>query len=516
MPSQVIDEETPLLQAKKQKKGRTPLPWRQFSIILFLQLSEPLTSQVISPFAPQLIRDIGITNGDETRVGYYVGLLHSLFFATQALTVLHWSRVSDHIGRKPVILTGLFGLSASMYCFGLSKTFWGLVMSRSLNGALNGNIGVMKSMMVEITDSTNLAQAYAYMPIAWSTGATLGPYVGGSLSKPVDRFPDVFGNWNFFKTYPYFLACAVPATFSALAWLVTFLFLKEIAARLFLPASRSARLIKAKFNKKSAVKSTPPTPDSSSETLENESIEEPRKDETPLPLRALLVPRVLIAAGNYATLSLLDIAFRAVQPLFFATPTELGGLGLDPPRIGNILSVYGVVNGLFQIFFFADLHDRFGSKAIYSVAVASGIPAILTFPLINALARTQGGTSWIVWSLVGAQLALSMVMNLGFCELLSVSYEPALLTDVFIACVFIYIAAASPNRASLGATNGIAQLLVSIMRAIGPASATSMFSISIETPEHAWFAYYYLLALVCIGIGASLLLPRKVWSRSTD
>jgi len=52
---------------------------------------------------------------------------HSLFFATQACTILHWSRLSDYIGRKPVILTGLFGLALSMYCFALSKTFWGLV-----------------------------------------------------------------------------------------------------------------------------------------------------------------------------------------------------------------------------------------------------------------------------------------------------------------------------------------------------------------------------------------------------
>lgn len=175
------------------------------------------------------------------------------------------------------------------------------------------------------------------------------------------------------------------------------------------------------------MQSTPPTLDSSSETLEIENREEPRKeDETPLPLRALLIPRVLIAAGNYATLSLLDIAFRAVQPVFFATPIELGGLGLDPPQIGNILSVYGVVNGLFQIFFFADMHDRFGSKAIYSVAIASGIPATLTFPLLNVLARTQG-LSWTVWSLVGVQLALSMAVNLAFCELSFVSHEPALL-----------------------------------------------------------------------------------------
>ena len=352
------------------------------------------------------------------------------------------------------------------------------------------------------------------------------PYIGGSLSNPVDRFPDIFGEWEFFKTYPYFLACAVPATLSAFTWLLTFLFLKEVSmlytdfrhcvtegGHQTLPHRVPPGQLITKFSKKFAVKSMPPTPVTSRET---QNVEELRKeDENPLPLRALLVPRVLIAAGNYATHSLLEMAFRSVQPLFFATPTELGGLGLDPPRIGNILSVYGVVNGLFQIFFFVDLHDRFGSKAIFSVAMASGIPMILTFPLINALARTQG-LSWMVWSLVGVQLATAMVLNLGYCELLSVSYKPALLIEVSIACIFIYIAASSPNRASLGATNGIAQLLVSIMRAIGPASATSMFSISIKTPENAWFVYYYLLSLFCVGIGASLLLPRKLWSRSAD
>lgn len=59
----------------KAKAKETPIPWAQFSLVLFLQLAEPLTSQVIYPFIPQLIREIGITNGDETRVGFYVGLM---------------------------------------------------------------------------------------------------------------------------------------------------------------------------------------------------------------------------------------------------------------------------------------------------------------------------------------------------------------------------------------------------------------------------------------------------------
>jgi len=49
-----IDEETPLLNQQNGKKKPTPLPWFQLSIVLFLQLAEPLTSQVIYPFAPQV------------------------------------------------------------------------------------------------------------------------------------------------------------------------------------------------------------------------------------------------------------------------------------------------------------------------------------------------------------------------------------------------------------------------------------------------------------------------------
>ena len=47
-------------------------------------------------------------------------------------------------------------------------------LSRCLNGALNGNSGIMKSIVAEISDPTNLPQVYAYMPVSWSTGSTLG------------------------------------------------------------------------------------------------------------------------------------------------------------------------------------------------------------------------------------------------------------------------------------------------------------------------------------------------------
>lgn len=193
------------------------------------------------------------------------------------MTVLFWSRISDHLGRRPIIMTGLLANSVSMYCFGLSRTFWGLVVrfvvspsplvilpqlymfpySGSLNGVLNGNIGVVKSMLAEIADPSHIAQASALMLVALSVGSAIGSVlllvlvlsaindffvrsvIGGSLSRPAERFPSVFGEYEFLKRYPYFLPCSIPAALSALACVITFLYLKEVDD-FYLPLPRTA------------------------------------------------------------------------------------------------------------------------------------------------------------------------------------------------------------------------------------------------------------------------------------
>ncbi|TBU63114.1 MFS general substrate transporter [Dichomitus squalens] len=473
------DEETPLLRSESRKRTKTPLPWDQFTILLFLQLAEPLTSQVIYPFAPELIRSLGITHGDETKVGYYVGVMQSIFFATQALTVLHWSRVSDHVGRKPVIMTGLMGLSLSMYCFGLSRTFWGAVISRSLNGALNGNIGVMKSMLAEITDSTNIAQAYAFMPIAWSTGATLGPVIGGTLSRPAERLPEIFGQFDFLKKYPYFLACSIPATFSIVACFVTLFFLKETVRN---PVS-VRQILRLSF-KEAALESDISTAGSKAVVVDDKS--------RPLPFKRLLIPRVIVPAANYAFLAIVDITLRAIQPVFYSTPVALGGLGLNPQQIGYILSFYGTVNGVTQIFLFSRVNDRFGSKRVYLVGLASVLPVFAMFPFINELARLEGLTP-MVWGLVVCQSLMGIIINFAY------------------GAVFIFITASSPNKASLGSVNGLAQMVVSLMRTIGPATANSLFSLSIDQEHHymgGYFVYYALSALVLVAVWVGTLLPK--------
>ncbi|KAG2093752.1 uncharacterized protein F5147DRAFT_642477 [Suillus discolor] len=128
MIAQQDDEETHLLQRPEQPTAKTPLPWDQFWILLLLEMPDFISSGTLAPFIPQLIRDIGVTHGDETQVGHYAGILQSSYYAAHTLTIFHWSQLSDHIGRKPVILTALSAVIISMFSFGLSKAFLGLVV----------------------------------------------------------------------------------------------------------------------------------------------------------------------------------------------------------------------------------------------------------------------------------------------------------------------------------------------------------------------------------------------------
>ena len=144
--------------------------------------------------------------------------------------------------------------------------------------------------------------------------------------------------------------------------------------------------------------------------------------ERSLPLRSLLTPGALIAVGNYASLSLVDIAFQAIQPVFLSAPIHLGGLGLPTPSIGTLLSGQGILNGIFQVFFFTQIHDRWGSKKTFIAGISTAIPAFIMFPVANVLARTQG-YSIAVWAAIALQTISGITLGLSYgqCSLHNLS-----------------------------------------------------------------------------------------------
>jgi hypothetical protein len=79
----------------------------------------------------------------------------------------------------------------------------------------------------------------------------------------------------------------------------------------------------------------------------------------------------------------------------------------------------------------------------------------------------------------------------------------------------MYISSAAPNKRSLGATNGVAQTMVSIQRTVGPAAAASLFAFSVDNNVLGGnFVYVVLLVIVCGGLCVAVQLPKTTWKHS--
>lgn len=63
---------------------------------------------------------------------------------------MYWGALSDRIGRKPVLLLGCIGTMFSMVVLGFSTNIWLALFGRIFGGALNGNIGVIQTMVGEL------------------------------------------------------------------------------------------------------------------------------------------------------------------------------------------------------------------------------------------------------------------------------------------------------------------------------------------------------------------------------
>ncbi|PFH51070.1 hypothetical protein AMATHDRAFT_3337 [Amanita thiersii Skay4041] len=371
MDSRTSNEEVPLLSSNIKRTKRTPLPKLQISIPLAIHLCEPLINYSIYPYIAQLVGELDITGGDKRKVGYYVGILESLYFGCQALTMLHWSRASDYVGRKPILLLGLMGIAASMLSFGLSRTFYTLALSRCFTGLLDGNLAVSKSIMGDLTDPTNCAQGFALFPVIVAVGGVIGRASFAIVRKAFTS--------KFWTSYPYFLPCVSVAGFALVVFIITLAFFKECS-----PGRRG-------------------------------SISNHNGGDAPVPFRELLVYPVIISITNYAVLAFLEICVTVLLPLFLAMPTDIGGMGASPAVIGYVLSSISVFNGLFQSLFFARLVRRFGERRLFMTVMSIYPIILLLFPIMGTMSKNDG-PAWIIWTLLVFTLILTTTAEMGFSE----------------------------------------------------------------------------------------------------
>lgn len=218
---------------RDQMKG---FPFRQMTIICLIRFSEPIAFTSLFPYVYFMIRDFNIVD-DPTEISKYTGYMGASFAFAQFLCCIHWGRLSDRIGRKPVLLLGLLGTMTSLLIFGFSTNFYMAITARSLMGALNGNVPVLQTMVGEVvSERRHQSIAFSCFPLLWNVGCVLGPAIGGSRYLTRPKMPsediEVAGAYDrFVSKHPYAMSNIVVASLLMFSFIVGFLFLEETQPR---------------------------------------------------------------------------------------------------------------------------------------------------------------------------------------------------------------------------------------------------------------------------------------------
>ncbi|KAJ6013287.1 hypothetical protein N7540_007878 [Penicillium herquei] len=201
-------------------------PTTQLFLLAICRVAEPIALTSIFPYSWVMVKDFNMASGNDA--SFYAGVLISAFSLAEAVTGMFWGSLSDRMGRKPVLLSGCFGTMLSLILVGLAPNFWIALIGRALGGALNGNIGVIQTMVGELVKRPeHEPRAYAVMPFVWSIGTIIGPAIGGLLARPADSFPSLFPQDGLFGHFPYLLPNLVCSFLLLLSIIGSWLFLQE-------------------------------------------------------------------------------------------------------------------------------------------------------------------------------------------------------------------------------------------------------------------------------------------------
>lgn len=112
-----------------------------------------------------------------------IGLLASSYSAMQFLFAPFWGRLSDRIGRRPVLVWSIFGTALGYVLFAYAGALWMLFASRILDGITGANISTAQAYLSDVTDEKDRAKTFGIFGAIFGIGFAIGPLIGGLLAN---------------------------------------------------------------------------------------------------------------------------------------------------------------------------------------------------------------------------------------------------------------------------------------------------------------------------------------------
>ncbi len=142
-----------------------------FGVLLLIMIG----FSVLFPVEPYYVRKFG---ADASTMGWIVGIYSMMQFIFAPV----WGRISDRVGRKPVLMVGLLGYVIGQTLFGLAGSLWMLFAARTIAGILSAAaLPTAMAYIADITPPAERAKGMGLLGAAFGLGVIIGPGIGGAL-----------------------------------------------------------------------------------------------------------------------------------------------------------------------------------------------------------------------------------------------------------------------------------------------------------------------------------------------
>ncbi|HVH18822.1 MAG TPA: MFS transporter, partial [Myxococcota bacterium] len=161
-------------------RGRSGLP-----VVLGVVVVDLIGFGIVMPILPFMVQEYGAGANS----GVWVGFLLSGYAAAQFAFAPVWGRLSDRVGRRPVLLATVAGTALALLLFAWAGSLGALLAARILAGVFAANVSVASAYVADATDESERTRWMGLIGAAFGIGFLLGPAIAAGLAPLGHRVP---------------------------------------------------------------------------------------------------------------------------------------------------------------------------------------------------------------------------------------------------------------------------------------------------------------------------------------